>query len=81
MTSLLPEIQASTLCIYRVDDPDVNIEEGRYIASKIPNSKLAEIPGNDHYFWAGDPEPLLEEIEEFITTYRGRGPERISCPY
>ncbi len=71
VTSLLPEIRAETLCIYRIDDLDVNVEEGRYIASKIPNSKLVEIPGNDHFFWAGDPEPLLQEIEEFITGQRG----------
>ena len=26
-------------------------------------------------------ESVEPEIEEFITTYRGRGPERICCPY
>ena len=26
-------------------------------------------------------ESVGSEIEEFITTYRGRGPERIGCPY
>ncbi len=68
----------TTLCIYRIDDPDVNIEEGRYIASNIPNSKRVEISGNDHFFWAGDPEPLLQEIEEFITGQRGPAePERV----
>lgn len=78
VTSLLPQIQAPTLCLYRVDDPDVNIEEGRYIASKIPSSKLVELAGHDHFFWAGDPEPLLQEIEEFITGQRGAAePERI----
>lgn len=78
VTALLPKIQASTLCLYRVDDPDVNIEEGRYIASKIPDSKLVEVPGNDHFFWAGDPEPLLQEIEEFVTGQRGPiEPDRI----
>ncbi len=71
VTGLLAEIQAPTLCIYRVDDPDVNIEEGRYIASKIPNAKLVELPGEDHFFWAGDPEALLQEIEEFVTGHRG----------
>lgn len=78
VTALLPEIEAPTLCLYRVGDPDVNIEEGRFIASKIPNSRLVEVSGNDHFFWAGDPEPLLQEIEEFITGQRGPAePERI----
>lgn len=77
VTALLPEIQAPTLCLYRLNDEDVSIEEGRYIASKIPNAKLVELPGDDHFFWAGDPEPLLEEIEEFVTGQRGAAePER-----
>lgn len=78
VTGLLPEIQTPALCLYRLGDPDVNIEEGRYIASKLPNAKLVELSGDDHFFWAGDPEPLLEEIEEFITGQRGPAkPERV----
>jgi class 3 adenylate cyclase len=78
VTPLLPKIRTPTLCLYRVDDPDVNIEEGRYIASRIPGAKLVEVPGHDHFFWAGDPEPLLEEIEEFVTGHRGSAePERV----
>ena len=77
VTALLPEIDAPTLCIYRRDDPDVNIEEGRWIASQIPNARFVELPGKDHFFWAGDPEPLLQEIEEFVTGQRGSpAPER-----
>ncbi len=78
VTGLLPEIRVPTLCLYRLGDPDVKIEEGRYIASKIPNAKLVELPGKDHFFWAGDPEPLLQEIEEFVTGMRGSAePDRI----
>lgn len=78
VTSLLPEIDVNTLCIYRTDDMDVNIEEGRYIASKIPNARLVEVPGKDHFFWAGDPELILQEVEEFITGHRGSAePERV----
>lgn len=70
VTSVLPSIRIPTLLLYRLDDQDVNIEEGRYIASKIPAAKLVELPGVDHFFWAGDPEPLLQEIEEFVTGHR-----------
>ena len=73
VTSVLPSIRVPTLLLYRVDDPDVKIEEGRYIASMIPNSKLVELPGADHGFWGGDTETLLEEIEEFVTGHRGTG--------
>jgi class 3 adenylate cyclase len=78
VTRILPEIEASTLCLYRKGDPDVKIEEGRYIASNLPHARLVEVEGDDHFFWAGDPEPLLEEIEEFITGQRGPAePERV----
>ncbi len=78
VTNELPNIQTRTLLLYRVDDRDVNIEEGRYIASRIPGAKLVEFPGADHLFWAGDPEPMLQEIEEFVTGIRGSAePDRI----
>ncbi len=78
VTGLLEDIYAPTLLLYRVEDRDVMIEEGRYIASKIPNSTLVELHGADHYFYAGDTEPILEEIEEFVTGFRaGSEPENV----
>lgn len=71
VTPILGAIRVPALLLYRDADPDVNIEEGRYIASKIPNAKFVELEGRDHYFWAGDSEPLLQEIEEFVTGHRG----------
>ena len=78
VTTLLPAIRVPTLLLYRVDDTDVRIEEGRYIASRIPDSRLVELPGADHFFWAGDAEPMLQEIEEFVTGHRTAAePERV----
>jgi len=78
VTTILPVIQVPTLCLYRVGDPDVDVEEGRYIANRIPGARLVELPGSDHFFWAGDPEPLLAEIEELVTGHRmAREPDRV----
>ncbi|HEX6219957.1 MAG TPA: adenylate/guanylate cyclase domain-containing protein [Acidimicrobiia bacterium] len=75
--SILPTIQVPTLCIYRTEDTDVRIEEGRWIASQIPNAKLVELPGDSHFFWIEDPTPKIDEIEEFITGHRETArPER-----
>ena len=77
-SSILPTIRVPTLCIYRTEDEDVDIEEGRWIASQIPNARLVELPGGSHIFWADDPEPLLDEIEEFVTGHREAAePERV----
>lgn len=74
---VLDAISVPTLLLYRKDDLDVHVEEGRYLASAIPEAKLVELEGGDHWFWAGDAEPMLQEIEEFVTGRRGAGePER-----
>lgn len=76
--SILPSIQVPTLCIYRTHDQDVKVDEGRWIASQIPGAKLVELPGSSHIFWADDPTPLVDEIEEFITgTRETAAPERV----
>lgn len=78
VTDLLADVTAPTLLLYREEDRDVDIEEGRYIASKIPDARLVELHGADHYFYAGDTEPILEEIEEFVTGFRAAAaPKRI----
>jgi pimeloyl-ACP methyl ester carboxylesterase len=68
--AILPTLRVPTLCIYRVGDQDVDIEEGRWIASKIPGARLVELPGDDHAFWTGDTEAILSEVEEFVTGHR-----------
>ena len=72
--SVLPAVRVPTLVMNRVDDRDVNIEEARYIAARIPGARLMELPGGDHLMWVGDTDALLGEVEEFLTGVR-RGPE------
>lgn len=74
----LPLVQAPSLLIYRTDDEDVFVDEGRWIASQIPNSKFVELPGHAHVFYADDPGPFVDEIEEFVTGQReSAAPERV----
>lgn len=67
ITEILKFIETPTLILHRTHDIDVNIEEAKYIANRIPNSKFVELHGNDHCFWVGDTKSVIEEIEEFIT--------------
>lgn len=69
--SVLPSVSVPTLCLYKIDDTDVSIEEGRYIASQIPGAKLVEIEGKDHLLNGEGSEVILEEVEEFVTGSRG----------
>ncbi|HEX5184854.1 MAG TPA: alpha/beta fold hydrolase [Allosphingosinicella sp.] len=64
--ALLPAVRAPTLVMHRTGDRDAHIDEGRYIAGRIPAARLAELPGEDHLFFAGAPEPPLERMREFL---------------
>jgi pimeloyl-ACP methyl ester carboxylesterase len=71
--ALLPSISVPTLLLYRIGDRDVLVEEGRYLAERIAGATLVELEGDDHLFWVADSEPMLQEIEEFVTGRRGGG--------
>jgi class 3 adenylate cyclase len=68
---VLPTIRVPTLVLQRVEDGDVNVEEGRWIAAQIPGAKYAELPGDEHLIWAGDVDAIADEVEEFLTGSRG----------
>ena len=43
------------------------IEAGRYVASRIRGARFVELDGDDGIPWLGDVEPLLAEVENFVT--------------
>lgn len=63
---ILGSINVPTLMMQRTRDIDVKIEEGRFIAERIPDAKFVEFDGDDHLFWAGNTEEVLKEIRAFI---------------
>jgi pimeloyl-ACP methyl ester carboxylesterase len=75
---VLPAIRVPTLVMHRVDDRDVDVEEGRWIAQQIPGAKYVELPGDEHLIWAGDVDEVVDEVEEFLTGIRPtREPDRV----
>jgi pimeloyl-ACP methyl ester carboxylesterase len=66
---VLPSIQAPTLVAHRTGDRDSRVEEGRYLAARIPGARFVELPGATHVPW-WEPDDLLDEIEEFLTGVR-----------
>jgi pimeloyl-ACP methyl ester carboxylesterase/DNA-binding winged helix-turn-helix (wHTH) protein len=69
---ILPTVRVPTLVVHRTGDRCLRVEEGRYIASLIPHSVLAELPGEDHLPFVGDQDGVLNEIEQFLS--RARAP-------
>jgi DNA-binding winged helix-turn-helix (wHTH) protein/pimeloyl-ACP methyl ester carboxylesterase/class 3 adenylate cyclase len=67
---VLESIRVPTLVIHRANDQCLKVEEGRYVASRIPGAKYLELPGVDHLPFVGDQDAILDEIEEFLTGVR-----------
>jgi pimeloyl-ACP methyl ester carboxylesterase len=68
--AILPAIQLPTLVLYREGDRWAAVDEGRYLAERIPHAEFRLLPGRDHIPWYGDQDRLIGEIEEFLTGTR-----------
>jgi pimeloyl-ACP methyl ester carboxylesterase/DNA-binding winged helix-turn-helix (wHTH) protein len=67
---VLPLVRVPTLILHRTDDRCLLVEEGRYVAARIPDAKFVELPGDDHLPFVGDQAAILDEVEEFLTGSR-----------
>jgi class 3 adenylate cyclase len=67
--AVLPSVQCPTLVLHRTGDLDAHVEEGRYIASRIPGARFVSLSGDDHVPF-DDPDQILDEVEEFLTGVR-----------
>jgi pimeloyl-ACP methyl ester carboxylesterase len=65
--AVLPSIKVPTLVVHRRGDRCLRVEEGRYVASKIPTATLVELPGDDHLPFVGNQDEILDEIEKFLS--------------
>ena len=58
----------------------VQVEEGRYLASKIQAARLrTSLLRADHDEWVGDTESVLAEVEEFVTGARPTTRSQTEC--
>ena len=70
LRGVLPSIRVPTLVLHRAGNRYMRVGHGRYLAEHIPGAKYVELPGEDHFFFVGDTETMLGEIEEFLTGVR-----------
>ena len=66
---VLPAVRAPTLVLHRTGDLDTRVEEGRYIAERVPGAHFVELSGEDH-FVAIDPDQIVDEVERFLLELR-----------
>ena len=64
--SLLGRISAPTLVLHRRGDRAVRIGAGRHLGSHIAQARFIELDGADHWAFAGDQQPVLANIRQFV---------------
>lgn len=63
---VLPAVRVPTLVLHRTDDRCLKVEEGRFVASKVPGATFVELPGDDHLPFVGDQDAMLDAVEAFL---------------
>ncbi|MDQ8732156.1 alpha/beta fold hydrolase [Bradyrhizobium sp. LHD-71] len=63
---LLRRISAPTLVLHRRDDRAVRVGAGRHLANHIAQARFIELDGADHWAFAGDQQPVLASIKQFV---------------
>jgi class 3 adenylate cyclase len=75
---ILPTVAVPTLILHRTGDSTIPVEVARYMAERIPGAKYVELPGDDHLWFVGDTDSVIDEIEEFLTGTRSPAePDRV----
>jgi len=69
--SALPAVSAPTLVIHRRHDPVIPFRLGQYVAERISNARMVELPGAFHTSPdEGGDDDAIALIEEFLTGHR-----------
>ncbi len=65
-TALLPKVTAPTLVLHRPQAQFLNVDEGKRLASQIPDARLVLLEGTSSFTMVGDVEPVLDAFDEFL---------------
>jgi len=66
---IVSSVRVPTLILHSTGDQVCHVENARYLAREIPNSRYVEFAGADHIPWF-EPDQALDEIREFLTGRR-----------
>jgi pimeloyl-ACP methyl ester carboxylesterase/DNA-binding CsgD family transcriptional regulator len=70
LRDVLGDVAVPTLLLHHTDDPWLSVEHSRFVAEHVPQARLVELPGIDHWPWIGDAQTVLAEIQGFVTGTR-----------
>jgi len=64
---LLGSVRVPTLVLHRTGDQAADVHASRYMAQRLPQARLRELPGEDHFPFFGDQDAVLALTQEFLT--------------
>jgi class 3 adenylate cyclase len=64
---LLGSVRVPTLVLHRTGDRLAAVHASRYMAKRIPEARLVELPGDDHLPFFGDQDTVVALTQEFLT--------------
>jgi class 3 adenylate cyclase len=68
----LPRITCPTLVVARDTVGVIPNKVAKYVADNIVGARYVELPGSDLMWWVGDSDPILDEVETFLTASGSR---------
>lgn len=67
---IVPAVSAPTLVLHRTDNELWPVGGARWLSETLPSATLVELEGADNYWWSGDADRVVDEIERFLTGER-----------
>jgi class 3 adenylate cyclase len=75
---VVPTVHVPALVVHRRFDRLVNVRHSRWLAERLPNATLVELPGDDHLPWGEGVDELVDEVKAFLTgTHYAPEPDRV----
>jgi pimeloyl-ACP methyl ester carboxylesterase len=59
---VLPAVRVPALVIHRANDRLGPVEQGRYLAERLPDARYFELDGDDHLSGQRDVDPVIDHI-------------------
>lgn len=63
----LPDVRCPVLLLHRSGDPIVDVARSHEAGALLPDARVVEVPGSDHWGYVGDADAWLDELERWIT--------------
>lgn len=70
VSHVLPAIHVPTLLIAKTEDVEFPLAHMRWLTAQIAGARLVELPGDEHFFWVGDYDGMVGEIERFVDEFK-----------